>query len=122
MQVAVTKRDLLRILGRCQGVADKKSTMPVLGNVLLEVEGPDKLRLAATDLYLAVSGSIHAEVDKGGAIAVGARDQTHRGRQRLSVWQVYQARAPVAQFAGVGVRRHANNTCQPGLGSRGAGP
>lgn len=78
MQVAVSKKDLLRILSRCQGVADRKSTMPVLGNVLLDVEGPGMLRLAATDLYLAVSGTIHAEVEKGGSIAVGARDLFER--------------------------------------------
>jgi DNA polymerase III subunit beta len=78
MHVVVSKKDLLRILARCQGVADKKSTMPVLGNVLLEVSGPDKLRLAATDLYLAVSGHIPAQVDKGGSIAIGARDLFER--------------------------------------------
>ena len=39
MQVVVSKKDLVRILDRCQGVADKKSTMPILGNVLLEVSG-----------------------------------------------------------------------------------
>jgi DNA polymerase III subunit beta len=78
MQVAVSKRDLVRTLSRCQGVADKKSTMPVLGNVLLEVTGTDQLRLAATDLYLSVSSSIHAEVEKGGSIAVGARDLLER--------------------------------------------
>jgi DNA polymerase-3 subunit beta len=78
MQVVVSKKDLLRVLGRCQGVADKKSTMPVLGNVLLEVSGPDQLRLAATDLYLAVSGTVKARVDKGGSIAVGARDLFER--------------------------------------------
>jgi DNA polymerase-3 subunit beta len=78
MQVAVAKKDLLRILARCQGVADKKSTMPVLGNVLIEVQGPDELKLAATDLYLAVSGSLKARVDKGGSIAVGARDLFER--------------------------------------------
>ena len=80
MHVVVSKKDLLRLLARCQGVADKKSTMPVLGNVLLEVDGPDQLRLAATDLFLAVSGSIQAEVDKGGSIAVGARDLFERVR------------------------------------------
>lgn len=80
MHVVVSKKDLLKILGRCQGVADKKSTMPVLGNVLLEVVGPDRLRLAATDLYLAVSGSIPAEVQSGGSIAVGARDLFERIR------------------------------------------
>lgn len=78
MQLVVSKRDLLRILQRCQGVADKKSTMPVLGNVLLEVQGPDRLRVAATDLYVAISGSIPAEVEKGGSIALGARDLLDR--------------------------------------------
>ncbi len=79
MQVVVTKKDFLRVLARCQGVADKKSTMPVLGNVLLEA-GPDHLRLAATDLYLAVSGSIPAEVTREGSIALGARDLFDRVR------------------------------------------
>lgn len=78
MQVAVAKKDLVRVVARCQGVADKKSTMPVLGNVLLEVDGPDSLRLAATDLNLAVSGRVHAEVQKGGSIAVGAKDLFER--------------------------------------------
>jgi DNA polymerase-3 subunit beta len=80
MHVVVSKKDLLKLLGRCQGVADKKSTMPVLGNVLLEVDGPDRLRLAATDLYLAVSGSIPAQVQSGGSVAVGARDLFERVR------------------------------------------
>lgn len=78
MQIAVTKRELLRVLGHCQGVADKKSTMPVLGNVLIEVSGTDTIRLAATDLSLAVSGRVPAEVKKGGSIAVGARDLKER--------------------------------------------
>ncbi|MEB2313953.1 MAG: DNA polymerase III subunit beta [Sorangiineae bacterium] len=80
MHVVVAKKDLLRLLTRCQAVADKKSTMPALSNVLLEVAGPDQLRLAATDLLLAVSGKIRAEVDKGGSVAIGARDLLERVR------------------------------------------
>jgi DNA polymerase-3 subunit beta len=80
MHVVVGRKDLLRVLARCQGVANRKSTMPVLGNVLLEVEGPDRVKLAATDLYLAVSGSVPAKVDKGGSVAVGARDLFERVR------------------------------------------
>src|SRR5262245_54436021 len=78
MHAVVSKRDLSRILARCQGVADKKSTMPVLGNVLLETRRPAELRLAATDLYLGVSGTVPAQVDKPGSIAVGARDLFER--------------------------------------------
>jgi len=80
MHVVVSKKDLVRVLARCQGVADKKSTMPVLGNVLLEVVGPDQLRLAATDLHVAVSGKIPAKVESGGTIAIGARDLFERVR------------------------------------------
>ncbi|MBN2192768.1 MAG: DNA polymerase III subunit beta [Polyangiaceae bacterium] len=80
MHVVVSKKELLRVLGRCQGVADKKSTMPVLGNVLLETRGADQLRLAATDLLLAVRGTIPASVEREGAIALGARDLLDRIR------------------------------------------
>src|SRR5262245_15276368 len=78
MHAVVSKRDLGRILARCQGVADKKSTMPVLGNVLLEATKTNELSLAATDLYLGVSGTIAARIEKPGSVAVGARDLFER--------------------------------------------
>jgi DNA polymerase-3 subunit beta len=80
MHVIVSKKDLVPVLERCQGVADRKSTMPVLGNVLLEVGGPNELRLAATDLILAVRGKVTAKVEQGGSVAVGARDLVERVR------------------------------------------
>jgi DNA polymerase-3 subunit beta len=80
MQVTVSKKDFLRILDRCQGVADKKSTMPVLGNVLLDVDGPTQLRLSAMDLLLSITGRVQAQVERGGSIAVGARDLFERVR------------------------------------------
>lgn len=77
MDFTVPKKDLLRLVGRAQAVADKKSTMPVLSNVLLDaVDG--QLRVAATDLYLSVSGHCHAEVKRPGSVAVPARDLLER--------------------------------------------
>ena len=73
MHVVVSKKELLKILAHCQGVADKKSTMPVLGNVLLTA-GKDSLKLSATDLYLAVLGDVPAKVEESGSVAVGAKD------------------------------------------------
>jgi DNA polymerase-3 subunit beta len=73
MQVVVSKKDLIRILARSQGVADKKGTMPVLGNVLIRATD-NALVCSATDLYLAVRGRIEAEVKAEGTVAVGARD------------------------------------------------
>jgi DNA polymerase-3 subunit beta len=77
MQASVSKKEFLRLLGRCQGVADKKSSMPMLGNVLLNA-GADALEVSATDLHLSVSGGIPAEVGTRGTLAVGAKDLFER--------------------------------------------
>jgi DNA polymerase-3 subunit beta len=73
MDVTVAKKDLLRFVARAQAIADKKSTMPILSNVLLEA-GKTGLTVSATDLYLSVSGEINAEVRRPGSVAVPARD------------------------------------------------
>lgn len=80
MELTVPKKDLLRLVTRMQGVAERKSTMPVLSNVLLAVDGPSALRVAATDLYLALIGRIPVEVSKGGSVAVPAKDLLERVR------------------------------------------
>ncbi|HVJ91545.1 MAG TPA: DNA polymerase III subunit beta [Labilithrix sp.] len=78
MELTVAKKDLLKIVARMQGVAERKSTMPVLANVLLSADGSGTLRLAATDLYLALMGKISAEISKGGSVAVSAKDLFER--------------------------------------------
>jgi DNA polymerase-3 subunit beta len=80
MELTVAKKDLLRLVTRMQGVAERKSTMPVLSNVLLAVDGPSVLRVAATDLYLALVGRVPVDVSKGGSVAVSARDLVERVR------------------------------------------
>ncbi len=80
MELTVPKKDLLKLVQRMQGVAERKSTMPVLSNVLLAVDGPSALRVAATDLYLALIGRIPVEVSKGGSVAVPAKDLLERVR------------------------------------------
>ncbi|MBK9261178.1 MAG: DNA polymerase III subunit beta [Polyangiaceae bacterium] len=77
MDLVIAKKDLLRLVDRCQGVADKKSAMPVLANVLLAADG-NALRVAATDLYLSVSGQTAAEIVSAGSVAVPAKDLLDR--------------------------------------------
>jgi DNA polymerase-3 subunit beta len=77
MDVVIPKKDLLRLVARCQGVADKKSAMPALANVLLVTEG-SALRASATDMYLSVSGQAAVDVTKPGSIAVPAKDLFER--------------------------------------------
>jgi DNA polymerase-3 subunit beta len=80
MELTVPKKDLLRLVTRMQGVAERKSTMPVLSNVLLAVDGPSALRMSATDLYLALVGRVTVDVSKGGSVAVAAKDLLERVR------------------------------------------
>jgi DNA polymerase-3 subunit beta len=80
MELTVPKKELLRLVTRMQGVAERKSTMPVLSNVLLAVDGPSALRVAATDLYLALVGRVSGDVSKGGSVAVSAKDLLERVR------------------------------------------
>ena len=49
MELVVRKTDLLRELQLFQGIVERKNTIPILANVLLEAKG-DELRLLATDL------------------------------------------------------------------------
>lgn len=77
MELTVAKKDLLKIVARMQGVAERKSTMPVLANVLLAVDG-NTLRLAATDLYLSLMGRVPADIAKPGSVAVSAKDLFER--------------------------------------------
>src|SRR5271165_4443267 len=80
MEFTVAKKDLLKLVTRMQGVAERKSTMPVLSNVLLSIDGPSVLRVAATDLYLALIGRVTVDVSKGGSVAVPAKDLAERIR------------------------------------------
>lgn len=72
MQVKIKQEDLVRGLQRSQNVAERRSSMPVLSNVLLEAR-EDRLRLTATDLEVSFTGSCTAEVLAEGAITVQAR-------------------------------------------------
>jgi DNA polymerase-3 subunit beta len=78
MELTLAKKDLVKLLSRMQGVAERKSTMPILANVLLAIEGPNALRVAATDLYLSIAAKMSAEVNKGGSVAVSAKDLLER--------------------------------------------
>lgn len=78
LDISVAKKDLLKLVGRMQAVADRKSTMPVLQNVLFAVDGPQAVRLAATDMYLGLIGKVSAEVKKGGTVAIPTKDLFER--------------------------------------------
>ena len=72
MEFTVSKADLVRELNLSQGVVEKKTTIPILSNVLLEAAG-DRVVLTATDLELGIRCSCPARVRKDGAGTIPAR-------------------------------------------------
>ena len=72
MEFTVSKADLVRELSLSQGVVEKKTTIPILSNVLLEARG-DRLYLTATDLELGLRTSCPAKVKKEGSGTIPAR-------------------------------------------------
>jgi DNA polymerase-3 subunit beta len=72
MEFTVNKADLVRELSLSQGVVEKKTTIPILSNVLLEAAG-DRVTLTATDLELGIRCACPAKVKKEGAGTIPAR-------------------------------------------------
>lgn len=72
MEFTVSKSDLVRELNLSQGVVEKKTTIPILSNVLVEAEG-DRIQLTATDLELGIRCSCPARVSRSGAGTIPAR-------------------------------------------------
>ena len=73
MEFTLSKQSFAAALGRTTTIADRKSSMQILSNVLLTAEGSKQVQLAATDLNVSVSGSLPARVVKGGAITLPAK-------------------------------------------------
>ena len=72
MELIVAKADLQKELQLCQGVVEKRSTIPILSNVLLKAAG-DKLEIAATDLDVTILSACDARVTTPGGVTIEAR-------------------------------------------------
>jgi DNA polymerase-3 subunit beta len=72
MELVVRKYDLLRELQLFQGIVERKNTIPILANVLMEARG-DEVQMLATDLEVGLRSRCAASVAKGGALTLPAK-------------------------------------------------
>jgi DNA polymerase-3 subunit beta len=72
MELVVRKNDLLRELQLFQGIVERKNTIPILGNVLMEANG-DEVRFLATDLEVGLRSRCNASVAKSGSLTLPAK-------------------------------------------------
>ena len=72
MELVVQKNALLRELQLFQGIVERKNTIPILANVLMEAKG-DEIKLLATDLEVGLRSKCQATVSKGGTLTLPAK-------------------------------------------------
>jgi DNA polymerase III subunit beta len=72
MELVVRKSDLLRELQLFQGIVERKNTIPILANVLLEANGSE-VRMLATDLEVGLRSRCDAVVGKSGSLTLPAK-------------------------------------------------
>src|SRR5512134_1837209 len=72
MEFTVNSGDLVRELMLTQGVVERKTTIPILSNLLCEAKD-GRLTITATDLELSIRTSCEAKVKKDGAGTIPAK-------------------------------------------------
>jgi DNA polymerase-3 subunit beta len=73
MKLSIGRDELLRGLGRIQAIVERRGTLPILANALLDASADDQVTLAATDLEVGVVASLPARVQRKGAVTLGAK-------------------------------------------------
>jgi len=71
MKISIERSTLLKAVGQAQSVVERRNTIPILANVLIEAEG-DTVSFRATDLDIEVVDKVAAKVERAGATTVSA--------------------------------------------------
>ena len=71
MEFVIQKKDLLRELQTVTGVVEKRATLPILANLLLETNG-EMLQVGASDLEVTVRGAAAATIVREGSVTLPA--------------------------------------------------
>lgn len=72
MKLEIDKKDLLSLIGKTQNIVEKRNTMPILVNILIEAD-QEQLKVFATDLEVSLTDHIKAKVTQSGKVAVSAK-------------------------------------------------
>lgn len=73
MEFVIKQSVLKEELGIVQGIVEKKSTIPVLSNILIESVGENAIRFVGTDLDVTIRCDAEADIKQPGAMCVQAR-------------------------------------------------
>ena len=71
MKFSIERAVLLKAVAQAQSVVERRNTIPILANVLIEAEG-DTVQFRATDLDIEIVDRAPAKVERAGATTVSA--------------------------------------------------
>ena len=71
MKISIERATLLKAVSQAQSVVERRNTIPILANVLIEAEG-DSVSFRATDLDIEVVDKVNAVVERTGSTTVNA--------------------------------------------------
>ena len=83
MELVVRKNDLLKELSLLQGIVERKNTIPILANVLIEASRTSDLSLLATDLDVGLAQPMRSDGDQS-RDADAAGEEAFRDRERAA--------------------------------------
>ena len=73
MKFSLEKQSLLSLLSKVQSIVEKRNTMPILVNVLIEAD-KDSLKLFATNLEVSIVSSFKAKITTPGKAVINAKN------------------------------------------------
>jgi DNA polymerase III subunit beta len=80
MEFDISRRTFLEAVQKTLGIVEKKTTMPILNNVLIKTDGPG-LTIAATDREISLVASYDADVISPGEITLSAKKMAEMLRE-----------------------------------------
>ena len=84
MKATIERAILLKSLGHVQSVVERRNTIPILSNVLIEASSDGAIKLMATDLDLQIDETIPAIVETPGATTVSTPTTTPARPHRMA--------------------------------------
>ena len=110
MEFTVKRFDLLQELTLIQGIVERKTTIPILANVLVQAE-EDQLRILATDLEIGLNSTCPSSVTAAGVVTLPAKrlyeivralpDKEIRFKQGNSNWTMVTCGSSRFRIAGL---------------------
>ena len=69
MKFKIVRSNFFKTLSHLQGVVDKKNSLPILSNILIEAK-ENKLILSSTDMDISIVESINCNVEEDGSTTI----------------------------------------------------